>query len=62
MQPTDRDRRSPDTYSPSFLRAIHHIAHVPARDPHGPVHSVSDLAEVHLANWETAWIDLGGEG
>jgi hypothetical protein len=62
MQQTDRDRRSLDACPPSFLRAIHHTAHVPHREPHGPVHSVGDLAETRLTSWESAWIDLGGEG
>ena len=62
MQPTDRDRRSPDASPPSYLKAIQHSAHGPHRDPHGAVLSVGDLAEVHLTTWEAAWIDLGGEG
>jgi hypothetical protein len=62
MQPTDRDWRSPDGCPPSPLWAIHHTAHAPHHDPHGPVPSVGDLAEGHLASWEHAWIDLGGEG
>jgi hypothetical protein len=62
MQQVDRDRRSPDACPPSFLKAVHHTAHVPHREPHGPVHSVGDLAETRTAGWESAWIDLGGEG
>jgi hypothetical protein len=62
MQPTDRDRRSPDLFLSLPWRAIPHTAHVPHRDPHGSVHSVGDLADGHLASWEADWIDLGGEG
>jgi len=62
MQPTDPDRLPPEACPHSFSRAIHHTAHVPHRDQHGSVHSVGDLAEAHIASWETAWIDLGGEG
>ncbi len=61
MQHTDRDRRSPEAFTPSSLRAIHHPAHVPHHDPHSAIPGNGDLAEGHLSGWEAAWIDLGGE-
>jgi hypothetical protein len=61
MQPTDRDWRLHDSCTPSSLRAAHHPAHAPHHDPQ-VIHPLADLAEGHLAGWEAAWIDLGGEG
>jgi hypothetical protein len=36
--------------------------HAPAEHEPSPVPWCSESAEHFLASWETAWIDLGGEG
>jgi hypothetical protein len=50
-----------ESCTPASLRAAHNPAHAPHHDPQ-VVHPLADLAEGHLAGWEAAWIDLGGEG
>jgi hypothetical protein len=37
-------------------------AHSPRREHPWNANHFGDLAEGHLATWDSAWIDLGGEG
>jgi hypothetical protein len=62
MQPADRDARPLDALSAPSLRGGHLPAHLPLRERYWNANQLGDLAEGHLAGWEAAWIDLGGEG
>ncbi|HLN31210.1 MAG TPA: hypothetical protein VK395_25940 [Gemmataceae bacterium] len=62
MPRKDGQKRPFDASSARFLGSSHLAGHAQETDSRPAEHLVGDVAEGAAPNWETAWIDLGGEG
>jgi hypothetical protein len=62
MRRTDHQPVSPNGIPVPGASAAPPTSHLGSLEPWTAAHRFGDLMEEPAASWETAWIDLGGEG
>jgi hypothetical protein len=62
MRRTDHAPIAPNGPPAPIAKAAPPTSHLGSLEPWTTAHRFGDLAEEPPGSWETAWIDLGGEG